>query len=181
MTKDSARTWRARWLLGRRRFVHGVSNIQVWVGLVVVVGSYFPARALVDVPTLFEQTDAVLVSVCGAMAIAYAPDTWKALRLPVRRLAIGELMVIGIFVTCVATVGVFGGLWAWRVLGQPRWLVDDWGPGLARWTLAAGLGCALAVQWTRGGYVTLSAWARTWTLVAIAAVIAGVLSYFGGG
>jgi hypothetical protein len=157
----------------------GWKNTTIWVGLAIIVALFVPAVALVSRQAFFQVIDAVIFAGAFALCVGHAFATWGAIRLPIRRIGLGQLLAVGMFVVCFSLAVAFGNLWAWRVLHKPVWLGDSIPAAFSRWMLAAGLFAAVAVVFTSGGSVTIGSYRRSAVLLAGAAFLAIVLIWMG--
>jgi hypothetical protein len=156
-------------------------NTTMWAGLGLILALFVPAVLLVPRQALFKIMDAVCVASALALCFGYARTAWAAIRLPIRKVGLGQLLIVGLFVVCMALALAFGGLWAWRALGKPDWIADSITVALSRWLLGAGLLTALLINWTSDGRVTVASYSRTATLAAGATLLAMLLIWMGWG
>lgn len=159
--------------------IGGWRNTTIWMGLAAIVALFVPAILLVPRQPFFEAADAVGFAAAVALCFGSASTTWAAIKLPFRKIGLGQLLSVGFFVLCFAIAMMFGMLWAWRVLGKPDWLAD-WMPGaFSRWLLDAGLLTAVTVNFTTGGAVTINSYRRSLSLLGVALALAAVLIWLG--
>lgn len=73
----------------------------------------------------FELINGLLASLSVGVMFSYFPGAWRALRDRPYKLSGGHLLVLGVVLFQAGIVGLFTWSWAFRVLNEPPWMVDN--------------------------------------------------------
>jgi hypothetical protein len=156
-----------------------IRNTTLWLLVLVGYAVFLPALFLLPRQILFEVTDAVIVACAVGVCIGYAPETWRAMKLPPHDMTTAHYAVVAVFILCAGCSIVFGGQWVWRAFGKPAWIIDTPILAFSRWVVASGMIMAFATNWSVGGIITVGGYRRTAALVVGATIIAAIAVGFG--
>lgn len=136
---------------------------------------FIPFAYLVPRQQAFEVLNAVCIASAAGAGLGWARSTWDAVRLPPRDMTAGHIVIVSVFLMCIAAIGVFMAQWAWRISGRPDWILDSAATLFSRWIFAGALVLAMTANWSSDGIVHVGAYKRTLALVAGAVLIASLL------
>jgi hypothetical protein len=160
-----------------KKWSAGFWNTSIWLFLVAVVASFFPPALIIERQRFFKILDAVICSTAFVLALSSTRSVWRTIRMPVRKVQIEQVYVIGLFLISLAIAVCFGGLWAWRSFRKPDYIADSLFIASTRWVFAVGLILALLINLGEDGRLTVNSYTRTMALVAAAIIVAAVLSW----
>lgn len=152
-----------------------ISNVHLWVYLLLSMGVFVPLAWLFPRQELFEFSDLLIVAIAAGTAVGFHPVAWDALSMPVHRVSAGRVLVVGIVAASVAIVIIFGGLWLWRVYRKPDALIDHVVLGFSRWLLVVGWILAMLATGTRDEQLPSSSYRRAGILVAAFVAASGTI------
>lgn len=156
-----------------------VNNVSVWLVLAVVILLFFPFVWIVPRQEFFEGINAVCMSVAAGVMVGYGPAAWQSMKMPVHSVRASELLVVGIVICSAAIVGVFGGMWLWRSLDKPDYIIDSVPFAFTRWAFAGGAFIVLVSAQAIDNGITGRAYRSAGLWVAGAIMVAATLISFG--
>lgn len=103
-----------------RRFIRNrivIFTFAAWV-------AYWPFALLVPHDVMLELINGLVAALSVGLVVAYMPGVWSRLRENPYLVTGADMLVLGIVVVQFAVAGLFIWSWAFRVLGQPQWMID---------------------------------------------------------
>jgi membrane protease YdiL (CAAX protease family) len=156
-----------------------ISNFTVWLSLALVVLLFVPFVAFIPRQSFFEGLNAICMAVAAGVMVGYGKPAWTTMRLPIHKVDSAELLVVGIVVCSLAIVGIFGGLWLWRALDKPDYVIDSVEFAFTRWLFAFGAFTVLVSAQSSNGAVNGRAYGKAGLVVAAAVFVAATLISLG--
>jgi hypothetical protein len=138
----------------RRRF---------WIGLGAVAG--FLPLVLLPKAYLFDTVNALTVAVGAGVLVAYAPGICRSLE--ESRWTGTHYLVLGIFLTWIATATRHLWNWVWRYLGKPPDMIEHPFVAFLVWVTFMGGILHLAARGAIDGRIPRENWIRLGIVVAI--------------
>jgi hypothetical protein len=156
-----------------------ISNISVWVSLLLVCFAFFPLLLFAERQDFFEGLNAICMALGAGVLFGYGRASWKTMRAPIHSVKPEELLVVGIVVCSFSVVGIFGGLWLWRALHKPDYIIDSGLFAFTRYLFAFGAFTVLVSAQSNNGSVNGNAYGKAGLVVAGAVLAAAILISLG--
>lgn len=152
-----------------------LANVTVWWGFLVLFIGFVLTHTLLPVHTMFEYTNAVILSLVCGIVVATHKETLEAIRAPVRTLSPGQTLIVGMYTASVGSVLIFSGLWLRRVFPDVDFLFNGWPFALGRWLFTGGAILVLAAMASRDNVIGRRSYAIAGALVALGVAAAAVV------
>jgi UPF0716 family protein affecting phage T7 exclusion len=102
-----------------------VSNVGIWVLILLALASFIPAIHFIDRQSMFEIVDGLAVGGAIGALIKWGPAAWNALWPPARTLKAYELLSIGIALLAIGGSVRLGMQWYWRANDKMDSIIDS--------------------------------------------------------
>jgi hypothetical protein len=129
------------------------------IRLLIIIGGFLllfiPYVLLMPRQTAFELLDVICVALAVGGASSYAQEAWEAIRLPIHRVLASHYIVIGVLLTAVEMALLFGGMWYWRISGQPIDVINSSPILFTRWLAVVALGLFMVTSYSQAGMIAI--------------------------
>jgi fluoride ion exporter CrcB/FEX len=102
-----------------------ISNVAIWVLILLALASFIPAIHFVDRQSMFEIVDGLAVGGAAGAMIRWGPAAWNALWPPARSLKAHDLLSVGIAMLAVGGALRLGMQWYWRANNKNDSIIDS--------------------------------------------------------
>jgi hypothetical protein len=102
-----------------------ISNVAIWVLLLIAFALFIPAIHYIDRQSMFEIVDGLAVGGAVGALIRWGPVAWNALWPPARMLKAYDLLSIGIGLLAIGGALRLGWQWYWRASNKPDAIIDS--------------------------------------------------------
>jgi fluoride ion exporter CrcB/FEX len=102
-----------------------ISNVGVWVLILLALASFIPAIHFIDRQSMFEIVDGLAVGGAIGALIRWGPAAWNALWPPARNLKAYDLLAVGIALLALGGAARLGMQWYWRANDKHDSIIDS--------------------------------------------------------
>jgi hypothetical protein len=102
-----------------------ISNVGIWVLILLALASFIPAIHFVDRQSMFEIVDGLAVGGAVGALIRWGPAAWNALWPPARGLKAYDLLSVGIAMLALGGAARLGMQWYWRANDKHDSIIDS--------------------------------------------------------
>jgi hypothetical protein len=102
-----------------------ISNVAIWVLILLALASFLPAIHFVDRQSMFEIVDGLAVGGAMGALIRWGPAAWNALWPPARTLRASDLLSVGIAMLAIGGAARLGMQWYWRANDKQDTIIDS--------------------------------------------------------
>jgi len=102
-----------------------ISNVGIWVLILLSLASFIPAIHFVDRQSMFEIADGLAVGGAVGALIRWGPAAWNALWPPARSLKAYDLLSVGIAMLALGGATRLGMQWYWRANDKHDSIIDS--------------------------------------------------------
>jgi hypothetical protein len=102
-----------------------ISNVGIWVLILLALASFIPAIHFVDRQSMFEIVDGLAVGGAVGALIRWGPAAWNALWPPARSLKAYDLLSVGIAMLALGGASRLGMQWYWRANDKHDSIIDS--------------------------------------------------------
>jgi fluoride ion exporter CrcB/FEX len=102
-----------------------ISNVGIWVLIVLALLSFIPAIHFIDRQSMFEIVDGLAVGGAVGALIRWGPAAWNALWPPARTLKAYDLLSVGIALLAIGGALRLGVQWYWRANNKMDSIIDS--------------------------------------------------------
>jgi hypothetical protein len=102
-----------------------ISNVAVWLLLLLAFLACIPAVHLLDRQSMFEIVDGLAVGGAIGALFRWGPAAWNALWPPARSLKASDLLSVGVGLLAIGGALRLGYQWYWRALNKPDSVIDS--------------------------------------------------------
>lgn len=102
-----------------------ISNVAVWLLLLLAFVACIPAIHLIDRQSMFEIVDGLAVGGAIGALIRWGPAAWNALWPPARNLKASDLLSVGVALLAIGGALRLGYQWYWRASDKPNYIIDS--------------------------------------------------------
>jgi hypothetical protein len=102
-----------------------ISNVGIWVLILLALASFIPAIHFVDRQSMFEIVDGLAVGGAIGALIRWGPAAWNALWPPARSLKAYDLLSVGIAMLALGGASRLGMQWYWRANDKHDSIIDS--------------------------------------------------------
>ncbi len=133
---------------------------------------FIPLSLLVPRIYLFELVNALAVATAFGVVVAYFRGIMAVLATPQKEMAGGHYLILGIVVAWFAAGLEYGWRYAWRVAGEPDWMIDHPALAFLIYMSATAAALHLTAKDAIGGVVPKRNWLKLSAAVALALMFA---------
>jgi fluoride ion exporter CrcB/FEX len=102
-----------------------ISNVGIWVLILLALLSFIPAIHFLDRQSMFEIVDGLAVGGAVGALIRWGPAAWNALWPPARNLKAYDLLSVGIALLSIGGALRLGAQWYWRANDKHDSIIDS--------------------------------------------------------
>src|SRR4051812_22421036 len=102
-----------------------ISNVGIWVLILLALLSFIPAIHFIDRQSMFEIVDGLAVGGAVGALIRWGPAAWNALWPPARNLKAYDLLSVGIALLSIGGALRLGAQWYWRANDKHDSIIDS--------------------------------------------------------
>jgi hypothetical protein len=102
-----------------------ISNVGIWVLILLALLSFIPALHFLDRQSMFEIVDGLAVGGAVGALIRWGPAAWNALWPPARNLKAYDLLSVGIALLSIGGALRLGAQWYWRANDKHDSIIDS--------------------------------------------------------
>jgi fluoride ion exporter CrcB/FEX len=102
-----------------------ISNVGIWVLILLALMSFIPAIHFIDRQSMFEIVDGLAVGGAVGALIRWGPAAWNALWPPARNLKAYDLLSVGIALLAIGGALRLGVQWYWRANDKLDSIIDS--------------------------------------------------------
>jgi hypothetical protein len=102
-----------------------ISNVGIWVLILLALASFIPSIHFVDRQSMFEVVDGLAVGGAVGALIRWGPAAWNALWPPARTLKAYDLLSVGIAMLALGGAARLGMQWYWRANDKHDSIIDS--------------------------------------------------------
>lgn len=102
-----------------------ISNVSVWILLLLALVGCIPAAIYIDRQSMFEIVDGLAVGGAIGAMIRWGPAAWNALWPPARTLKASDLLSVGVALLAIGGALRLGYQWYWRASDKPSAIIDS--------------------------------------------------------
>src|SRR4051795_12173317 len=102
-----------------------ISNVAVWLLLLLAFVACIPAIHYIDRQSMFEIVDGLAVGGAVGALIRWGPSAWNALWPPARLLRASDLLSVGIAMLAIGGSLRLGMQWYWRANDKHDAIIDS--------------------------------------------------------
>src|SRR4051794_41630170 len=109
-----------------------ISNVGIWVLILLSLASFIPAIHFVDRQSMFEIADGLAVGGAVGALIRWGPAAWNALWPPARNLKAYDLLSVGIALLSIGGALRLGAQWYWRGKNKNQFNIFSFAVGVIK-------------------------------------------------
>jgi hypothetical protein len=157
-----------------------ISNVAIWVLILMALASFIPAIHFIDRQSMFEIVDGLAVGGATGALIRWGPAAWNALWPPARSLRASDLLSVGIALLAIGGAARLGMQWYWRANDKQNSIIDSVPMVVITLIVVIGYFLVLVPTFSSDGVYLERPW-KTGLLAAISLAISAIIIWAGWG
>src|SRR3954462_207339 len=157
-----------------------MSNVGIWVLILLALLSFIPAIHFVDRQSMFEIADGLAVGGAVGALIRWGPAAWNALWPPARSLKAYDLLSVGIAMLALGGATRLGMQWYWRANDKHDSIIDSVPMVVITLVVVVGYFLVLVPTFSSDGFYLEGRW-KTGLLAVISRAISVIIIWSGWG